>query len=108
MEKITTKYTIGDIVRHRVHPFRGVIFDIDPNFQNTEEWWQSIPEDHRPKKDQPFYHLLAENDTSFYVAYVSEQNLLPDGEAGPVEHPEVDAMFGDISEGRYSVAAVMN
>jgi len=108
MEKITTKYTIGDIVRHRVHPFRGVIFDIDPSFQNTEEWWQSIPEDHRPRKDQPFYHLLAENETSFYVAYVSEQNLLHDGEAGPVEHPEVEAMFGDISEGRYAVATAMN
>ncbi|MEO1564417.1 MAG: heat shock protein HspQ [Pseudomonadota bacterium] len=108
MEQISTKYTIGDVVKHRLYPFRGVVFDIDPEFQNTEEWWQSIPEDHRPRKDQPFYHLLAENETSYYVAYVSEQNLLPDGDAGPVEHPEVAAMFGHLSNGRYALAAQLN
>ncbi len=74
----TAKFQIGQIVRHRVFSFRGVIFDIDPEFNNTEEWWLSIPEDVRPHKDQPFYHLLAENSESEYVAYVSEQNLLPD------------------------------
>ncbi|MEM0976322.1 MAG: heat shock protein HspQ [Pseudomonadota bacterium] len=108
MDHITTKFGIGDIVRHRVHPFRGVVFDIDPVFQNTEDWWQSIPEDHRPRKDQPFYHLLAENETSYYVAYVSEQNLLNDAAGGPVEHPDVQEMFGSMADGRYSVAAQMN
>ena len=58
----TAKFRIGQVVRHRIYPFRGVIFDVDPTFNNTEEWWNAIPEDVRPVRDQPFYHLLAEND----------------------------------------------
>jgi len=81
------RYAIGDVVKHRVFSFRGVIFDVDPTFNNTEEWWLSIPEHVRPRKDQPFYHLLAENDENAYVAYVSEQNLLPDESGEPVGHP---------------------
>ena len=79
------KYKIGQVVKHRLFPFRGVVFDIDPVFNNTEEWWQSIPAEIRPRKDQPFYHLFAENAETEYVAYVSEQNLLPDtsGDADP-------------------------
>jgi heat shock protein HspQ len=95
------KFRIGDVVRHRFYPFRGVIFDVDPEFANTEEWWQSIPENVRPHKDQPFYHLLAENAESTYVAYVSEQNLLPDMTGEPVSHPQVDEIFGGIENGRY-------
>ncbi|MEO0344528.1 MAG: heat shock protein HspQ [Pseudomonadota bacterium] len=108
MEEITAKFSIGDVVRHRTHPFRGVVYDIDPTFQNSEEWYHSIPEDQRPRKNQPYYHLLAENATSYYVAYVSEQNLLSDGQSGPVEHPDVPEMFGPMSNGRYSAAAAMN
>ncbi len=96
------KFEIGQVVKHRVYPFRGVIFDVDPTFSNTEEWWDSIPEDVRPKKDQPFYHLLAENDTSYYVAYVSEQNLVRDKSGDPVEHPEVEAMFSDLDGDKYT------
>ena len=95
------KFQIGDIVRHRIHPFRGVIFDVDPVFANTEEWWQSIPEELRPRKDQPFYHLLAQNAQTTYIAYVSEQNLLPDAERGPVGHPQVESLFEGYVEGRY-------
>jgi heat shock protein HspQ len=95
------KFRIGEIVRHRFYPFRGVIFDVDPVFSNTEEWWLSIPEEVRPSKDQPFYHLLAENEDSTYVAYVSEQNLVPDGERGPVSHPEVGTYFSGIEDGHY-------
>lgn len=98
------KFSVGQVVRHRVHPFRGVIFDVDPTFSNTDEWWESIPEENRPSKDQPFYHLLAENDTSYYVAYVSEQNLVSDKSGEPVDHPEVSEMFGQLREGgRYEV-----
>lgn len=93
------KFSIGQVVKHRFLPFRGVIFDVDPEFNNTEEWWASIPEHIRPRKDQPFYHLLAENSDSHYVAYVSEQNLLPDAAGGPVEHPQVDALFGELQRG---------
>ena len=95
------KFQIGDIVRHRAYPFRGVIFDVDPTFSHTEEWWESIPKSVRPTKDQPFYHLFAENDETSYIAYVSEQNLLTDAAAGPVSHPELDVVFSGIEDGRY-------
>jgi heat shock protein HspQ len=97
----TAKFQIGDIVRHRIHPFRGVIFDVDPVFSNTEEWLNSIPEEYRPHRDQPFYHLLAENAQTTYVAYVSEQNLLPDETHKPVKHPNVSDFFAGIRDGRY-------
>jgi heat shock protein HspQ len=87
------KFRIGQVVRHRLFSFRGVIFDIDPEFANTEEWWQSIPAEIRPRKDQPFYHLFAENDETEYVAYVSEQNLLPDDSGAPIRHPDVASAF---------------
>jgi len=102
--KRTAMFTIGEVVKHRIHPFRGVIFDVDPTFNNTEEWWNSIPEDYRPKKDQPFYHLLAENETSYYIAYVSEQNLETDESGDPVGHPEVSQLFGNLSNGKYQLA----
>lgn len=98
------KFRIGQVVRHRIYPFRGVIFDVDPTFSNTEEWWEAIPEEVRPRKDQPFYHLYAENDTSYYTAYVSEQNLLPDESGDPVDHPEVLEEFGELDGGQYEAA----
>jgi heat shock protein HspQ len=101
MQEAKAKFTIGQVVQHRVFPFRGVIFDVDPQFNNTEEWYQAIPEDVRPRKDQPFYHLLAENSESYYVAYVSEQNLVPDASGEPVGHPNVAQLFGELREGRY-------
>jgi heat shock protein HspQ len=94
MNKIrTAKFQLGQVVRHRIYSFRGVIFDVDPTFSNTEEWWQAIPEDIRPRRDQPFYHLFAENDETEYIAYVSEQNLVPDETGEPVRHPQVSDMF---------------
>jgi heat shock protein HspQ len=95
------KFGIGEIVKHRVFPFRGVIYDVDPEFANTEEWYNSIPAEVRPRKDQPFYHLLAENSETTYTAYVSEQNLLPDSESGPVRHPQVKEHFCGLKGGRY-------
>jgi heat shock protein HspQ len=96
------KFSVGQIVRHRLFPFRGVIYDVDPTFSNTEEWYQSIPAERRPSKDQPFYHLLAQNAQGGpYEAYVSEQNLLPDAENGPVVHPMIDIMFEKIAGDHY-------
>lgn len=97
----TARFFIGQIVRHRFFPFRGVIFDVDPEFDNTEEWYQSIPAEVRPRKDQPFYHLFAENAESEYVAYVSEQNLVPDPEGGAVRHPQIAELFDGPFEGVY-------
>ncbi len=99
----TAKYSLGQIVKHRKYPFRGVIFDIDPTFANTEEWWLSIPEDVRPTKEQPFYHLFAENAETEYIAYVSEQNLLPDETGKPVRHPQIPEMFERTSDGGYKL-----
>jgi heat shock protein HspQ len=98
---VQAKFGIGQVVRHRIYPFRGVIFDVDPQFANTDEWYEAIPEDMRPEKAQPFYHLFAENETSYYVAYVSEQNLLPDKSGKPVEHPQVEEFFGEMRDGYY-------
>ena len=87
------RFAIGQVVRHRIYPFRGVVFDVDPVFDNTEEWWLAIPEDVRPRKDQPFYHLFAENAESEYIAYVSEQNLVPDDTGEPLRHPQISEFF---------------
>ena len=108
MQLTQAKYHLGQIVRHRKHPFRGVVFDVDAKFNNTDEWYAAIPEDSRPAKNQPFYHLLAENDQSFYVAYVSEQNLVPDATGGPVDHPDLPDLFGDFEDGRYPLHFQMN
>lgn len=100
-ESKSANYAIGQVVRHRLFPFRGIIFDVDPVFANTEEWYQSIPAEVRPRKDQPFYHLYAENDDTEYVAYVSEQNLLPDHNDEPLRHPQVKALFEKAEPGFY-------
>ena len=99
----TAKFQIGQTVKHRVYPFRGVIFDVDPIFNNTEEWYQSIPEDVRPHKEQPFYHLFAENEDTDYIAYVSEQNLLPDNSGQPVQHPQISEIFEGPDDGVYKL-----
>lgn len=97
----TAKFRIGQVVRHRLFPFRGVIFDVDPEFANTEEWYEAIPKEVRPRRDQPFYHLLAENAETEYVAYVSEQNLLDDESGEPVRHPQIQEMFDKTPDGQY-------
>jgi len=97
------RFAIGDVVRHRLFDFRGVIFDVDPQFANTEEWYEAIPADLRPAKDQPYYHLLAENSESAYIAYVSQQNLLVDDSDEPVDHPGIATMFERLEDGRYQL-----
>jgi heat shock protein HspQ len=102
MGKIScAKYRVGQVVRHRIHDFRGLIFDVDPVFSNTEEWWQAIPAEMRPRKDQPFYHIFAENAETEYVAYVSEQNLLPDLSGKPLRHPQISELFAVGEDGTY-------
>src|SRR6188768_1420231 len=99
----SARFTIGEVVRHRLFDFRGVIFDVDPVFANSEEWYDAIPEDARPRRDQPFYHLLAENSESNYVAYVSQQNLEHDESDEPVDHPAIPGIFDGYNDGRYSL-----
>lgn len=95
------RFAIGEVVRHRMFDFRGVIFDVDPVFSNTDEWWEAIPEGIRPSKDQPFYHLLAENMESSYIAYVSQQNLVSDDSDEPVDHPAISGLFTGYQDGKY-------
>ncbi len=99
--RMRARFAIGDIVRHREHDFRGVIFDIDPVFANSEEWYEAIPAEIRPRREQPFYHLLAEGEDSSYIAYVSQQNLVADEGGGPVEHPSIPQIFRTFRKGRY-------
>ena len=103
MSVTSTQFAIGQVVKHRIYDFRGVIVDVDPEFNNTEEWWLAIPEDVRPRKNQPFYHLLAENETTAYEAYVSEQNLLIDETGEPVNHPQVAEVFGEFLGDSYAL-----
>jgi heat shock protein HspQ len=103
MKERTARFKIGQVVRHRVYPFRGVIFDVDPEFSNTEEWWNSIPEHVRPTRDQPFYHLFAENAETEYVAYVSEQNLVLDDSGEPLRHPQIESFFSGESDGEFVI-----
>jgi len=95
------RFSIGDVVKHRLFDFRGVVFDIDPVFANSEEWYEAIPAEIRPPKDQPFYHLLAENGEASYIAYVSQQNLMADDVGEPVDHPAIAGLFEGFEEGRY-------
>jgi heat shock protein HspQ len=95
------RFGIGDVVRHRIFDFRGIVFDVDPVFANSEEWYEAIPEELRPSKEQPYYHLLAENAETSYVAYVSQQNLVVDESDEPIEHPAISTMFERTDAGRY-------
>jgi heat shock protein HspQ len=101
----SARFGIGEVVRHRIFDFRGVVFDVDPSFANSEEWYEAIPEELRPSKEQPFYHLLAENAETNYVAYVSQQNLVPDESDEPVDHPAIATMFDSLEDGRYRLRA---
>jgi heat shock protein HspQ len=107
MKQRDAKFQIGQVVRHRLFPFRGVIFDVDAEYANTEEWWNAIPAEVRPDRDQPFYHLLAENDETEYVAYVSEQNLMSDETGTPVRHSQVATFFDPETIGQYRPKAVV-
>lgn len=97
------RFSIGDVVQHKLFGFRGVVFDIDPVFANSDEWYEAIPEEMRPAKDQPFYHLLAENSEGSYIAYVSQQNLVVDDSDEPVEHPAIAGLFGGYQDGKYAL-----
>jgi heat shock protein HspQ len=99
----SARFGLGEVVRHKIFDFRGVIFDVDPVFANSEEWYEAIPEAMRPSKEQPFYHLLAENAESSYVAYVSQQNLVTDDSEEPVDHPAIGTMFERTDGGRYQL-----
>ena len=100
-ELVEAKFSIGNIVKHRFLNFRGVIFDLDPKFNGTEEWYNAIPKNIRPKKNQPYYHLFAENEEIFYIAYVSEQNLVHDKSLLAANHPDIKQIFSHFDGEKY-------
>jgi heat shock protein HspQ len=102
------RFAIGDVVRHKLYDFRGVVFDIDPVFANSEEWYESIPKEARPQREQPYYHLFAENEESSYIAYVSQQNLVGDRLGGPVDHPQLEQLFAEFDGERYPLLRGMS
>ncbi len=100
-EQRSAKFGIGQVVKHDLFGFRGIVFDVDPEFSNAEEWLDAIPAAVRPDKHQPFYHLLAVKGDSHYVAYASEGNLCADDTGQPLRHPQADLLFERFENGRY-------
>ncbi|MCW8328986.1 heat shock protein HspQ [Photobacterium sp. SDRW27] len=97
--KITmAKYSIGDLVHHKLFDYRGVIVDIDPYFQLTDQWYETVARS-RPPKNEPWYHVLVHQAT--HATYVAEQNLEPDSSDKEIIHPLIDTFFTDLKDGRY-------
>jgi len=95
---IMTKYSIGDLVHHRLFDYRGVVIDIDPYFQLSEQWYDTVARS-RPPKDQPWYHVIVDDSTS--STYVAEQNLEADPSGSRINHPMVNKLFTDLQNGHY-------
>ncbi len=97
--KITrTRFAVGDLIHHRLFDYRGVIVDVDPTFQSTEEWYETVAKS-RPPKDKPWYHVLV--DGALHSTYVAERNLEPDESMAPIVHPMVEHIFCGFENGRY-------
>ena len=97
--KITrTRFAVGDLIHHRLFGYRGVIVDVDPKFQSTEEWYETVAKS-RPPKDKPWYHVLVHG--ALHSTYVAERNLEPDESMDPIVHPLIRQVFTRFENGRY-------
>jgi heat shock protein HspQ len=94
----SAKFHIGELVHHRLFDYRGVVVDVDPTFQLSEEWYDTVARS-RPPKDKPWYHVLV--DGAQHMTYVAEQNIEPDATSEPIVHPEIDRFFDRFEDGRY-------
>ena len=92
------KFHIGQVVHHLKFNYRGVILDVDADFQGTDKWYEQVARS-RPPKDNPWYHVLVENSTS--MTYVAERHLAVDKEDCPVEHPALEDLFDEYRDGVY-------
>ena len=92
------KFAVGQLVHHRLFDYRGVIFDVDPVFSGSDEWYEQVARS-RPPKDRPWYHVLVHG--AGHETYVAERNLEPDSTEEPIEHPELSDYFGDFRNGAY-------
>ncbi len=99
------EYNIGDIIFHREHDFRGVIVDVDPQFEGSEEWYDMYTSN-QPPKNGPWYHILVDEESS--MAYVSEQNICTDSDQGEIENPMIDDLFSKYDSGHYLPIQTLN
>ena len=99
------KFSIGQVIHHRLFDYRGVIVDVDPVFSGTEEWYETVALS-KPPKDRPWYHVLV--DGASHQTYVAEKNLEPDVSGKPVNHPLIGEFFKGFSEGAYDTKEVFN
>ena len=93
-----TRFAVGDLIHHRLFNYRGVIVDVDPTFQASEEWYETVAKS-RPPKDKPWYHVLVH--AASHTTYVAERNLESDDSSDPIVHPLLDRFFTRFENGRY-------
>lgn len=99
------RFSIGQLVHHRLFGYRGVVYDVDPVFMGTEEWYEQVARS-RPPKDQPWYHVLVHG--ADHTTYVAERNLEPDDSGEPIAHPALDMFFSGFRDGEYVAARATN
>jgi heat shock protein HspQ len=99
MEK-KAKFSVGQVIHHRLFGYRGVIADVDPIFSASEGWYETMARS-RPPKDRPWYHVLVHG--ADHLTYVAERNLENDLTGEPIKHPLVDEYFDSFSEGHYTL-----
>lgn len=92
------EFNVGDLVHHKRFDYRGVIVDVDPVFQSTEEWYEAVAKS-RPPKDKPWYHVLV--DGTDQTTYVAERHLEPDDSEDPIRHPLIGHFFSRLENGKY-------
>ncbi|MBF0434560.1 MAG: heat shock protein HspQ [Magnetococcales bacterium] len=98
MKQGDAKFTVGQVIRHNLFDYRGVIVDVDPMYQRDDACYERMPRN-RPPKDRPWYQVLVHDSDS--EAYVAERNLCLDNSLKPVENAKMAGYFRDFCEGRY-------
>ena len=104
-EILTSRFFVGELIHHKKFDYRGVIVDVDPDFQLSDEWYDQVAVS-RPRKDQPWYHVLVHN--SSQMTYVAEGNLEADNSGKPIIHPLVNEYFSRFARGRYQAEKQVN
>ena len=99
------RFSIGQVVDHQLFGYQGVIFDVDPTFQGSDEWYESVAKS-RPPRDQPWYRVLPDGAT--HTTYVAERNLENASEPNPIHHPLVDAVFSEFDGTQYFLREGVN
>ena len=105
MVPVSAKFSVGQLVQHALFNYRGAVIDVDPVFENDDDWYEQVALS-RPPKDKPWYRVLVHN--TVHETYVAERNLQADNSAEAINHPMVNSYFDEFSEGRYSMQRQFN